>query len=414
MKTQASPTLSSDVSTLLSPATIRNRAHHLLQLAEENKLSHWQVNQDPWDEVVEFVANHIQANYPDLNIPYHSRIRHFDAGEVSRSSDFARRIGHFTPLEQGLAWYDLIILSVLLDAGAGPHWSYLEHHTETRYNRSEGLAVASYRMFLDGLFSADPEQPLRADASRLVTLTVEEVADAMQVSESNPMIGLEGRVALLQSLGQCVLDKAEDFGNTGRPGGLFATLWKEVELNTLPAKTILRSVLLSLGDIWPGRFVMDGVNLGDVWQHSAMQTEDATSGYVPFHKLSQWLTYSLLEPLEFADVTVTHLDDLTGLAEYRNGGLFMDFGVLVLQDPGNAEKEHSTDSELVVEWRALTIALLDRIADDVRNRLGLSAAEFPLAKVLQGGTWSAGRVIAKKKRSDGSPPLSIARDGTVF
>jgi hypothetical protein len=50
----------------------------------------------------------------------------------------------------------------------------------------------------------------------------------------------------------------------------------------------------------------------------------------------------------------------------------------------------------------------------VRGRLALSAAELPLAKVLQGGTWSAGRRIAREKRPDGTPPIAIDSDGTVF
>ena len=58
-----------------------------------------------------------------------------------------------------------------------------------------------------------------------------------------------------------------------------------------------------------------------------------TAGWMPFHKLSQWLTYSLLEPFGWAGVAVTDLDELTGLPEYRNGGLLLDTGVLRLRDP---------------------------------------------------------------------------------
>ncbi len=67
-----------------------------------------------------------------------------------------------------------------------------------------------------------------------------------------------------------------------------------------------------------------------------------------------------------------------------------------------------------MEWRALTVALLDRLADMVRTRLGRDAASFPLAKVLQGGTWAAGRAIARARRPDGSPPIKVISDGTVF
>jgi hypothetical protein len=72
------------------------------------------------------------------------------------------------------------------------------------------------------------------------------------------------------------------------------------------------------------------------------------------------------------------------------------------------------DAPLVVEWRALTVALLDRIAPLVRERLGVSEKEFPLARVLEGGTWAAGRRLARERRPAGGPPIRVASDGTVF
>jgi Protein of unknown function (DUF1688) len=68
----------------------------------------------------------------------------------------------------------------------------------------------------------------------------------------------------------------------------------------------------------------------------------------------------------------------------------------------------------VVEWRALTVALLDRLAALIRKRLGRDAASLPLARILQGGTWGAGRMLAAKLRADGGPPIAIISDGTVF
>jgi hypothetical protein len=132
---------------------------------------------------------------------------------------------------------------------------------------------------------------------------------------------------------------------------------------------------------------------------------------MPFHKLSQWLTYSLLEPFEWAGVTVTDLDALTGLPEYRNGGLLLDTGVLRLRDPALAQSDWAVDDEIVVEWRALTVALLDELAPLVRS--DLAAPQLPLACVLEGGTWATGRAFAARLR-DGRPPLSIISDGTVF
>jgi hypothetical protein len=134
---------------------------------------------------------------------------------------------------------------------------------------------------------------------------------------------------------------------------------------------------------------------------------------VPLHKLSQWLAYSLIEPLQEAGVPVINIDGLTGLAEYRNGGLFIDMGVLQLKH-GPPDRIYNVADQAIIEWRSLTVALLDRIAHLVRTRLDVTDAAFPLACVLEGGTWAAGREIARQKRSDGGPPLLIHSDGTVF
>jgi hypothetical protein len=136
--------------------------------------------------------------------------------------------------------------------------------------------------------------------------------------------------------------------------------------------------------------------------------------YVPLHKLSQWLTYSLLEPLEKAGISVSNVHELTGLAEYRNGGLFVDMGVLNPRESAALAKTHAVMDPFVVGWRALTVALLDRLAPLVSTRLGLTPDSFPLACVLEGGTWAAGRLIARKTRPDGGPPFNVLSDGTVF
>ena len=173
-------------------------------------------------------------------------------------------------------------------------------------------------------------------------------------------------------------------------------------------------MLIQLAPIWPDRLILGGLSLGDTWRHRAIKRGNASDGFVPLHKLSQWLSYSLIEPLQTAGITVTDLDGLTGLAEYRNGGLFMDGGVIALRDPAQADRAHPVDSELVVEWRALTIALLDRLAPLVRAKLGLSTQAFPLGAFLEGGTWAAGRKLVKQKRPDGGAPLQAISDGTVF
>ncbi|MGH7091376.1 MAG: DUF1688 family protein, partial [Stellaceae bacterium] len=170
------------------------------------------------------------------------------------------------------------------------------------------------------------------------------------------------------------------------------------------------TLLDAFAEIWPGGARRGKIPLGDCGRHPAVPGD----GLVPFHKLAQWLAYSLIEPLEEAGFRIVERDGLTGLAEYRNGGLFLDGGVLAARDPDLPRRPLEVFSEPVVEWRALTVALIDRLASLVRARLGRSAAELPLARVLEGGTWMAGRELAFARRADGAPPLTIASDGTVF
>ncbi len=247
-------------------------------------------------------------------------------------------------------------------------------------------------------------------------LDVATLRDGFQVTNDNPLVGLEGRTELLRSLGRLIGQRPEIFArnDTPRPGGFFDHLVAKAGGGPIPAPLILSELLLQFGPIWPSRLTLGGVPLGDCWRHPSLSTADATSELVPLHKLSQWLAYSLIEPLQWAGFTVTDIDGLTGLAEYRNGGLFVDTAVLALRDPAEAMREHDVASPLVVEWRALTVALLDRLAQALRRRLHMDATTLPLAKVLEGGTWAAGRQIARDKRADGAPPIKVISDGTVF
>jgi hypothetical protein len=308
---------------------------------------------------------------------------------------------------------------VLLDAGAGPEWRYHDAATGLTVTRSEGLALASLRWFQRGGLSDDPRDPLRADAASLCRLDAQAVDDAFQSRDGNLLQGAAGRAALLNRLGAALLSRPDLFAlaDVPRPGGLFDVLSARAgPQRRLPAATILEVLLEGLGPIWPNRPVLDGVPLGDCWAYPALQGRGTrpADGFVPLHKLSQWLAYSLIEPLEQAGVTVVDVGALTGLAEYRNGGLFVDMGVLVPRDAAAFSRTYTVSDPFVVAWRSATVALLDEIAPLVATRLGVAAEEFPLPRVLEGGTWAAGRLIAREKRADAGPPFQISSDGTVF
>lgn len=404
---------------LRTTVAVRERCGQLLARARRGESRWFTVDDDAIGEAAREIAELTRKRYPHGHIPVHSRWRHLEAGGVDRKAELDRLLAGQSHTERARALIDLTVVSVLLDAGAGPDWTYTEPATGTVYTRSEGLAVASYHAFVAGMFSSDKDKPLRADAAGLRGLVTDHLAQVFQVSETNPMVGLDGRAVLMRRLGEVMAEQPEIFGpETPRPGGIFdlilGTAGPDVPPTTdVAAHDILSHLLMSLSPIWPASNFIGQVPLGDCWRHEAVRGEGLTDGWVPFHKLSQWLTYSLLEPFEWSGVRIHGLDALTALPEYRNGGLLIDSGVIQLRDAAFAAQAWQPGDEIIVEWRALTVALMDEVAGAVRQRMHLDADRMPLARVLEGGSWAAGRALAQQKRG-GLPPLQVASDGTVF
>jgi hypothetical protein len=405
-------------SVLRSTNTIRERCGQLLARARAGESKWFAVEDGALPAAAREVADITRKRYPRGHIPFHSRWRHLEAGGVDRRAELERLLGDMPRAMRGEAMFDLTFVSVLLDAGAGPDWTYVEPATGKSFTRSEGLGVASFHAFTSGLFSSDRNHPLQVDAQGLRALVTDHLANAFQVRDNNPLVGLEGRAILLRRLGEAMQEQPEVFGHqVPRPSGIYAQILSpapEVP-NTadVAAHDILSQILISCSGIWPSGNAIDEVPLGDCWRHEAVRGEGLTDGWVPFHKLSQWLTYSLLEPFAWSGVQVRGVEQLTALPEYRNGGLLLDAGVLRLRDPSVVERTWQPGDELIVEWRALTVALLDELAVEVRKLLHLDAQRLPLACVLEGGTWAAGRELAQRHRG-GLPPLKVASDGTVF
>ncbi len=465
---------------LRDPATIRLRCAAITRAVQEHRSAHFTIDRTRLADAAHRVAEITRERYPDLKIPYHSRWRHFEAGGVDRRAELDQLLAGRSVAESARARIDLTVISVLLDAGAGAQWKYTERpgvvaplalpvQRQQRedllsmlgqaagspladdaaggtaqapaagaasasepaptpvavepahgvYTRSEGLGVATFRAFVDGVFSSSREDPLRVDAQVLERLDTAALRAVFQAGPSNALVGLDGRADLLRRLGTVLSQLALARGGEARPGRLYDTLTLDGTRSALPAADILGQLLRDYAPIWRSGSQVQGLPAGDVWPHGWAGAETpagrdgTTSGWVPFHKLSQWMTYSLLEPLEWAGVQVTGLDALTGLPEYRNGGLLLDCGVIVPRAARDLEKTYKPGSDFVVEWRALTVTLLDELALLVRQQLGPSAANLPLACILEGGTWAAGRQTAQALRA-GAPPFAIDSDGTVF
>lgn len=405
------------ITALLTPEAVRQRCHELYRIAKADDLEHFRLFPDRLEAVIELVLEENATNYPNGEVPFHSRWRHFEFGSRNLWAELAAVSPEVSTAENARRRVDLAVVSVLLDAGAGAAWKYADAATGLILGRSEGLALASIRLLESGRLSRyGREDPIRADASVLESVTPERLAKMLQVGAGNPLVGMRQRSKLLNRLGSVARQSPEMFGRDGdfRPGHLYDYLTTLAKENCLPAREILIALLRGLGPIWPEGETIEDISVGDVGRHARITRPDITNGILPFHKLSQWMAYSLIEPLEEAGIRITDMDALTGLAEYRNGGLFIDTGVLALREEAAISVMHHHKSPLVVEWRGLTVALLDEVVSAIRQRTGDDTESLPLACVLQGGTWSAGRRIARQRRPDGRPPLVLESDGTIF
>ena len=400
---------------------VRERSHDLLALGERGALEHFAVAVGRLGAAARLVAEVTRERHPDLRIPLHSRWRHFETPDgVNRWAAAAEEEGITGP-ERARSAVELAIVSVLLDAGAGGGWRYRNESGGAAIGRSEGLAAATFDLYRRGALSDDPAHPLRADAAALGRMDRDAFARAFQIHEGNRLPGVAGRIRCLRALGRAVAARPEFAGRNGperagggrggqpparRLGHLFDHLRAAAPEGRIPARELFGAVLAALRGVI-------GRALGDVWPHPGIRRPGPTDRLLPLHKLFQWLTWSLVEPLAEGGIEVTEIEALTGLAEYRNGGLLIDTGVLVPRRP-LPERALSPGDPIVVEWRGLTVALLDHLRPRVARELGTAGPDFSIGQLLEGGTWWAGRRIAAERREGGGPPIRTASDGTLF
>lgn len=207
---------------LRSIQAVRERSRIVLMRAKANQLNHFTVDMSRFQETADYVVSIIKRDFAGdyENIPPHGRWQHFEVGGRPRVTQLLQSWPTTVDnTERTRRLIDLFLVSVLLDAGAGTSWSYKSKESGRVYTRSEGLAVASLEMFKAGYFSSKKDQPHQVDALGLRNITPDTLAKGMQVSEHNPMSGLEGRAGLLMRL-STALQKPELFGTDARPGNM--------------------------------------------------------------------------------------------------------------------------------------------------------------------------------------------------
>ena len=161
----------------------------MLAIGLDDRLPNFRIDLDRMDGAVDLVLETTRKAYPSFDVPFHSRWRHFVTNGDDRWAAVADRTDWPDRAARARAEFDLAIVSVFLDAGAGPSWRYRDPETGSAIGRSEGLGLASLAMFTSGAFSAAPLEPLRVDADVLANFSVADLERGMQVSDANPLVG---------------------------------------------------------------------------------------------------------------------------------------------------------------------------------------------------------------------------------
>ncbi|KAH8547792.1 hypothetical protein BGW37DRAFT_535795 [Umbelopsis sp. PMI_123] len=423
---------------LLSLRSVREQTKQIQQIAQTGRLQHFDIDLEKMEEVVRFVTLLVKRDFDDpSDMPSYSRWRHFEVGGKLRIKQLLSSWTSASPTEKAKRLIDLCVMSILLDVNPLHQWTYQEKSTGRLYKRTEGIAIAVLDIFKSGLFSSDPGDPNRVDASALADLTIEDLTSGFQLNAKNTLIGLEERINLIQHVTEMMKDYSNIFSSndksSSRPGNMLDYILSHPSTvrsskgNVIQMET-LWSVVILLGELWARGSEVEGKAVGDVWLCEALRSAGFSDPYLPFHTTTQWLCYAIIEVLETQlGITVDGKDQLTPLTDYPNGGLLLDTGFLILKKgdlesglsnyrrnsllPGQPKMEvtpmFDINDPVVVEWRALTITYSEIVASKVREKLR-SRKSLSLSQVLEGGIWNAGRELAEISRPNTQePPIVI-------
>ncbi|WP_417671043.1 DUF1688 family protein [Roseibium sp.] len=396
---------------LLNGDAVMRSAERFLSLACDGRLQSLTVNLDRLEDVLEVITREISIAYPDNQIPPHSCWRAFEIGGIDRWGMLAGARGFASAEEMLLAAADLAGLCALANVRLKPEWRFVETMTGEVFEGATGRALAVLSMFAAGVFSAQPEDPMRADAHALIRLQADEIAAGFQLDPADDAEDIERLAHLLKRLGEATGLRPDLFERDEqvRPGCMTLFLMQQSGGAEVSVAELLDTVLEGLAVVWEGGLVVDDVILGDTWRLSDARRERQEEVDVPFHLPAIEIASSLVEPFAWAGVAVTDLDRLPGLANLEHVVLFLEAGAICLRDV-----EGIDPAEAAIELRAVALGLLQECSKRLWQQLNVSPDALPLLCLQEGGTLRAGRKIVMENPALAQKASKILGGGGVF
>ncbi|ORX52807.1 DUF1688-domain-containing protein [Hesseltinella vesiculosa] len=410
--------------------TLREQCLKIQQLANKNQLRHFDVDSTKFQDMVDLRD---YQGMPDQMPMYGQWYRFGCHGQIKTLLQSWQGV---SPLAQTQRLVDLFVVASALDVESVSRqrsWHYKDPKTSRAIGGSQGIAMATLDLFKAGAFSCDPQDPFRVDGEKLKTPgQPTHFRVSLQPKSASHLPGLEDRLSLLQHIGHVLQSQPcfrGDQGTSFRPGHFIDYLLDHHA--TIHTK---KGPLIPLETLWPG-----AMQLGELWARPEGDIQDCPSllldsatsmeAKIPFHKYTQWLIYSISEPMEkLLGATIEGKDLLTPVPDHWQGGLLLDTGFLTLKPEetkrgldqfsknakrlGQVQMEvapmFEKDDPVVIEWRALTVAYMDIIADQVRQALRQTRTSLPLSKFMEAGSYSVGKDLAEISRPlTQVPPIMI-------
>ncbi len=400
---------------LFTPQNVRSKAAHLLDLAAAGKLDHVRVRPEKLAEVLVSVLETTKETYPDLQIPPYGVWRDFEAGGIDRWGALANARAFESAEEMLACAADLALVATFLKTVRPGGWVFEDPMTETRVTGRQASALAAFHMFASGAFSGEMSDPYRVDAQSLIRMELDELASGLQWDPKADAVLLEAMQRHLKRLGEALALRPDLFSEeeVTRPGLLATRLAGDGgDVGVVSAIGILDRLLEALAPVWEGGARLDDIVFGDSFTHAGLPGKGAEQ-IVPFHLCAQEMIYSLVEPFAWAGLEVSGLEELTAPADDNHAALFLNAGVLELaQEKPDLAPQAAQDR--MIELRAISLALTDRLADMLRAELGVPAEQLPLTCILEGGTSRAGSRFVGNKSAEAEKLGNFLNPGSVF
>lgn len=381
---------------LFQPQEVRRRAHAFLDMGIAGKLNHVGLDLTKLDDALGLVLETTKEIYPDFQIPPYGIWRAFETGGIDRWSAMASAREFETAQEMLLAAADLALLALFMKTRHPGNWVFEDPMTGSKVAGDDALALAAFHMFASGSFSGEMTDPYRVDAETLVRLDLNELTSGLQWDRDADHELLGAMQAHLKRFGEAMALRPDLFseGKLTRPGVLALRLAGEAGAG-IDASKLLDNLLETFAPVWDGGAKAGDVGLGDSFDYTGKSAGSETTT-VPFHLCAQEMVYSLLEPFAWAGFEVTGLEDLTPPSDLAHAALFVQTGVLAISSENDEALPEETKTDRMVELRAVSAALADKLADRLRSELDVSADQVPLTCILEGGTSRAGlRILSQ-------------------